>query len=1491
MTMTHGPPLFTLHFGASSLPPPSGAAGVSSTSSDKVRIYFYGKMASKDKKHRAMGDEEWMSRLRRFAVEGAWPADAGNRPAPRQKKWHDLFLKIEKCPLQLRGQRSLFGGPQTCNCGFHIKKPSVSVSSSVTPQPGPSSASPSITPGQPLRKPPLRLESFTKPRFGGSHGALAQPNLASAWQRGIKTTTGTPSPGHSPRHYIQTVSPLSLPPSTVSATTSTSCVTSAATGARVSTAISLDTSSAPPAPVDSASDECVSSAATSVAGPSAHPTPNPEPLAAHLMSAAAIAASEPGWLPAKLKKTIPAQDQKWISAALWKNNRLRSDLKLWYDPPTPALIYHQVPAPERFFTHKLLVWMPYHLWKLKLSCPACSKQLTGYGAHKRCRKVLDVDRFYLLITETLFCSACKTSYISSSKQILDQLDMPTRMDFSPILTQRFAVDIRVLVPLRERALGNSPSRIVRQLRENHSRVWIQFLIKYFAKCTDFSERQGLLPLTFQEPPELLAIPSHRWMLTVYGRDILNRLDHIKASITCTFGSILKMDSTKKITKKLSGFAKGTALWLTSVSNEVGQILISVLTAQEGPALDNMAAGLIQRYKNAGVAPPKVLYVDCECCREGTIQTKLKQRFGGWPDLIVRLDIYHFMRRLASGCTKDAHPLYPTFMAKLSSCIFEWDSRDVALLRRAKRAQLAQDSVPGITDQLVDLHITKDELTMHCRRQTRGEQETITSIECLLNELMGLKGSDFLGVPLLDKERMKEIWRVQRRHVKCIQDVPGVLLYTQTGTTTKEGIVLPNYRCARGSTSLESFHLHVNRFIPGTSANSLNFQLYLLEGLNRWNQDRQTASLAPSLAGKPPDLLCYSGDLVQCANTYSLKVLGRKVVESFQPPSVYTGELIGIDYLYRQTGRALQDVRPDSEETDKMLEDVCLEEQLENAGLDPTQYDPTIELLDLSSDPSPTSSSTPSSLHTTASPPRPGCSSTAAASEHHLIQYEDPVPSAPPAGSSLSATISPALRAGPSGSPPVTAAVAQRALDFLTRELPGPSAVTTSSASMPSLHTTLSTTVPTATATASSASPTTTPAGPRQHLAVDERSVPGMDRVDCLADYLVELRTETGLTLTNLQASTIVALWQNLLPYDRQRVEYAARHKSRLLTGRYRCSKKRDGFTPGVESTTRCVLGSTGSPAQWPDCCRLIESIFIKLCSLYKSPKNQGSYSLTRWTLIINDYTKIRQLVLGNGVVMQDTALQLFEVNQTTLIQWHNKRLKRQECRILLQGVNLPPTIPVATVPLPPIQTRPTAAPLLLGPQHIYHLPQRTVGKAVDKRKSVRPPEHPLLPHPPKVVCLGLPALRQTHPPAEHPLLPQPPKVVCLGLPALRQTHPPAEHPLLPQPPKVVCLGLPALRQTHPPAVPLTTPSSGPFGFLPPKVPAFRLIAPAGPLPTPTARKRYRTGEKNKCGQCHQPRDPESGHHQYYGLIYCPFKTDMPHDQWLEDMRRKRAAKK
>ncbi|KAI4794050.1 hypothetical protein KUCAC02_032316, partial [Chaenocephalus aceratus] len=92
------------------------------------------------------------------------------------------------------------------------------------------------------------------------------------------------------------------------------------------------------------------------------------------------------------------------------------------------------------------------------------------------------------------------------------------------------------------------------------------------------------------------------------------MDHIKASITSTFGSILKMDSTKKITKKLSGHAKGTALWVT-YGNEVGQIVTSVLTVQEGPGLDTMVSGVMERGMGVPLLEQVCMQV-CSCLNRG-----------------------------------------------------------------------------------------------------------------------------------------------------------------------------------------------------------------------------------------------------------------------------------------------------------------------------------------------------------------------------------------------------------------------------------------------------------------------------------------------------------------------------------------------------------------------------------------------------------------------------------------------------------------------------------------------------------------------------------------------------------------------------------------------------------------------------------------------------------------------------------------------------------
>ena len=166
-----------------------------------------------------------------------------------------------------------------------------------------------------------------------------------------------------------------------------------------------------------------------------------------------------------------------------------------------------------------------------------------------------------------------------------------------------------------------------------------------------------------------------------------------------------------------------------------------------------------------------------------------------------------MRRIGPGCSSETHLLYGTFMSCLSKCLFEWDEADYQLLAKAKRGELIRAGVTNPSESAIWKATTKLELARHCRRRTRGSTESAKLIETLLLSLS--VATDSLGVRLFRKDMM-EVWAVLKCHLPCLQDPPNVSLYTSVGYITKGGEHLPMLRCARGTNSLESFHLHLAR---------------------------------------------------------------------------------------------------------------------------------------------------------------------------------------------------------------------------------------------------------------------------------------------------------------------------------------------------------------------------------------------------------------------------------------------------------------------------------------------------------------------------------------------------------------------------------------------------------------------------------------------------------------------------------------------------------
>ena len=117
------------------------------------------------------------------------------------------------------------------------------------------------------------------------------------------------------------------------------------------------------------------------------------------------------------------------------------------------------------------------------------------------------------------------------------------------------------------------------------------------------------------------------------------------------------------------------------------------------------------------------------------------------------------------------------------------------------------------------------------------------------------------------------------------------------------------------------------FILGTSASDIHFQAYLLDGLMRWNSDHSSAAVSSTELGPES----YNGLLIHAVNELSEDVLGKKVKPNVQNIGIYTGEMIGVEYLFNQTGEILKD-------NTLVNEDMTQQEEEPLSDVNPDQID-------------------------------------------------------------------------------------------------------------------------------------------------------------------------------------------------------------------------------------------------------------------------------------------------------------------------------------------------------------------------------------------------------------------------------------------------------------------------------------------------------------------------------------------------------------------------
>ncbi|KAK7131740.1 hypothetical protein R3I93_018338 [Phoxinus phoxinus] len=624
----------------------------------------------------------------------------------------------------------------------------------------------------------------------------------------------------------------------------------------------------------------------------------------------------------------PVQTYKDIKGIIRRRRVLKSDRMWFYPPEPPGFVSGGIPTPQAFFRGRFFFWRPIGVWRCSLKCPRGDKcagaggntHLSKSGYHSRVRHICDVSGWYTMATEVVSCGPCLKAarrgesgsmgrWLAWDDLILQQLSEAHRARFPAVLTAMRGMDKTVVRLLRDRTEGNTMIKVWRQVQENHMEDYYQRKDLYTTLLMALVEPGGIVSALghgeFQAAPLPRKLPSARLLRHAFLLAEADNVQDYRSQILSTFGTVLKMDSTKKVVKKLSGEGKGSAEWFTSIGNEFSQIVSFVLTCEESvEKLGPMCRGVVERFRLANQPAPKILYIDRGCCKaQGP--TALETLFQPWVDdgMVVRLDIFHWIHRFDAALRTEAHAKYAAFKSALAGSVLAYNREDLQLLITAVRAR-DPATMEVVTDEnVVRRYISRDQLKHHVRRLTLGAQETFRLVHLVIQELKGPAGLDESGVSLFKSpEAIDEMWTSQQRHLECIQDPPGMAMYRVARTTTINGVDLPYYKGLRGSNSLEGFHKSLPHMIPGPHCAARPYQVYLISGIARWNSDRSSDAV---FGGKGRHNRIYSAPLIDRLNSRCQQLFGEMVEENFRAPTaVQSGELLGLEYLFNQsTGEA------------------------------------------------------------------------------------------------------------------------------------------------------------------------------------------------------------------------------------------------------------------------------------------------------------------------------------------------------------------------------------------------------------------------------------------------------------------------------------------------------------------------------------------------------------------------------------------------------------
>ena len=202
-------------------------------------------------------------------------------------------------------------------------------------------------------------------------------------------------------------------------------------------------------------------------------------------------------------------------------------------------------------------------------------------------------------------------------------------------------------------------------------------------------------------------------------------------------------------------------------------------------LEDLIEAIAKRYEDAQQPPPHTIYQDKECCsgiretgssvhvvdersppqhthRRETKMLKLYRRLN--PFIVLKLDIFHWMRRLLRGITNEKHAFVPGFFREIRLAVFVLFKEDFDRLIQAIMTFRKCDNARA------EGLVTREEVCRFVQKNVPRPHILRRRLELVYENYRGATEND---VPLFNSD-MQDVWDQCMVHVDndCLSDPPN-----------------------------------------------------------------------------------------------------------------------------------------------------------------------------------------------------------------------------------------------------------------------------------------------------------------------------------------------------------------------------------------------------------------------------------------------------------------------------------------------------------------------------------------------------------------------------------------------------------------------------------------------------------------------------------------------------------------------------------------------